>query len=149
MELSPSWEAVICAAIQELSSILWNPKVHYRVDKSPPPVPISSQINPIQTIPSYLSKIHFNIIHPYIFVFLVVSFLLAFPPISSMYIHLRFHSCYIPCQSHPPWLDHSNYTWRRVQFMKHLIMQFSPTSRHFISLRSKYSPQHPLLKHPQ
>jgi hypothetical protein len=28
-------------------------------------------------------------------------------------------------------------------------LQFSPTSRHFISLRSKYSPQHPVLKHPQ
>jgi hypothetical protein len=25
-------------------------------------------------------------------------------------------------------------------------MQFSPISRHFIPLRSKYSPQHPVLK---
>jgi hypothetical protein len=33
--------------------------------------------------------------------------------------------------------------------MKLLIMQFSQTSCHFISLRSKYSPQHPVLKHPQ
>jgi hypothetical protein len=24
----------------------------------------------------------------------------------------------MPCPSHPPWLDHSNYTWRRVQVMK-------------------------------
>jgi hypothetical protein len=31
---------------------------------SPPPVPILSQIDPIPTIPSYLSKIHFNIVHP-------------------------------------------------------------------------------------
>jgi hypothetical protein len=30
----------------------------------PPPAPILSQINLIHTIPSYLSKIHFNIIHP-------------------------------------------------------------------------------------
>jgi hypothetical protein len=28
-------------------------------------------------------------------------------------------------------------------------MQFSPTSCYFISLRSKYSPQYPVLKHPQ
>jgi hypothetical protein len=33
--------------------------------------------------------------------------------------------------------------------MKLLIMQFYSPSHHFISLRSKYSPQHPVLKHPQ
>jgi hypothetical protein len=33
--------------------------------------------------------------------------------------------------------------------MKLLIMQFSPTSCHFIPLRSKYSPEHSVLKHPQ
>jgi hypothetical protein len=32
--------------------------------------------------------------------------------------------------------------------MKLLFMQFSPFSRHFISLRSKYSPLHPVLKQP-
>jgi hypothetical protein len=33
--------------------------------------------------------------------------------------------------------------------MKLLIMQFPPISCQFISLQSKYSPQHPVLKHPQ
>jgi hypothetical protein len=37
----------------------------------------------------------------------------------------------MPCPSHPPSLDYSNYTWRRIQVMKLLIMQSSPTSRHF------------------
>jgi hypothetical protein len=32
--------------------------------------------------------------------------------------------------------------------MKLLIMQFSPTSCHLIPVRSKYSPQHPVLKTP-
>jgi hypothetical protein len=64
MELSSSWESVNCAATQELPSILWNPKVHYRVHKSPPLFPILSQIDPIHIILSYLCKIHFNIVHP-------------------------------------------------------------------------------------
>jgi hypothetical protein len=54
----------------------------------------------------------------------------------------------MPCPSHPPWFDHSNYAWRRVRVMKPLIMQFSLTSRHFIPPRTKYYPQHPVLKHP-
>jgi hypothetical protein len=33
--------------------------------------------------------------------------------------------------------------------MKLLIMQSSPASRHFLPLRFKYSPQHPVLRHPQ
>jgi hypothetical protein len=60
-ELSPSRYAASCALIQEMPSILLNPKVHYSVYKSPLRVAILSQIKPIHTIPSYLFKIHLNI----------------------------------------------------------------------------------------
>jgi hypothetical protein len=60
MELSPSWEALSHAAFQELPNILLKPKDH----ESPPMAPILSQMKPVHTIPSYLSTVHFNIIHP-------------------------------------------------------------------------------------
>jgi hypothetical protein len=86
------------------------------------PCPKPDQSNPYHPI---LSKIHFNIIHT---------------PTS-----------FFPL---PIWLLHQHavlyvYTWRRVNITKLFIMLFSSTSCHFIFFRSKYSPQHPCLKHPQ
>jgi hypothetical protein len=73
-----------------------------------PSVPILSQVNPIHTIQSYLSKIQFNIVHP------PTSWSSQWSP--SFWLSHQYPLCIPPlhrsCPSHP------NYIWWRVQVMK-------------------------------
>ena len=64
MQQIPSWTANRFSASQEIPRILWNLKVHCRIYKCLPPVPIIlSQINPVHA-PSQFLKSRLSIIFP-------------------------------------------------------------------------------------
>ena len=94
MEQSPSWEANRFSASQEIPRILWNPKVHYRSLKCPPPVPILSQLDPFRTTTSHFLKIHLIKSH--------VPFSL-----------LRLHQSISPGPRLIPWLNRNMTTFLR------------------------------------
>jgi hypothetical protein len=63
MEQGLFWKANSSSADQEFPHILWNRQVYYRAQNNTPPVPILSQINPVQT-PFHFLMTHFNIFLP-------------------------------------------------------------------------------------
>ena len=87
MEKSPSWEANRFAASQAIPHILWNPKVHYGIHNSPPPVPILSQLDPGHTPTSHFLKIPLNII-PHLRLGLPSGLSPSSFPIKTLYTHL-------------------------------------------------------------
>ena len=107
MEQSPR-EAKRFAASQKIPHVLWNPKVHYRIHKCPPPVPILSQLDPVHTPASHFLKIHPNIIIPSSPGSPKWSFSLSFPHQNPVYASPLPHTRYMPCPSHSSRFYHPN-----------------------------------------
>ena len=117
MQQIPSWEANRFSASQQISHIWWNPKVHYRIHKCPPPVPVLSQIHPVHAPTSHFLEIHLNITPIYAWVFQLVSFPQVSPPKSCIYL-----SAFPNVLRAPPISLFSNiYTWYFKQIKIYLL----------------------------
>jgi len=108
IQQSPFWEANRFSASQEIPRILWNPKVHYRIHKCPPPVPILSQLDPAHTRQSHFLNIYFKIIHPSTPGSPKWDLSLRFPHQNPVYASLLSHTCYMPRPAHSSLFYHPN-----------------------------------------
>ena len=99
-EHSPSCEANQFSASPKIPSILWSLKVHYCSHKCVPPVPILSQLDPVNTPTSHFMNIHLNIILPSMLRSPKWSLSLRFPHQNPIFASPLPHMCYNPHPSH-------------------------------------------------
>jgi hypothetical protein len=96
---SPSWEPNRFSASQ-IPCILWKPKVHYRIHKWPPLVPIPSERDSVHTHTSYFLKILLNIILPSMPGSPKLSLSFRLPNQNLAYASPLPHTCYMPHPFH-------------------------------------------------
>ena len=116
------WEANRPSDSQEIPRILWNPQVHHRIHKCPPPVPILNQLDLVHIPISHFMKIHLNIILPSTPA-IPSGLLLSSPPPQHLYTpHPLPYTRYMPRQSNSSRFYHPKNIGWGVQIFKLLIM---------------------------
>ena len=121
----------------------------YRNHKIPPNVLILRQINPVH-VPIHFLKVNFNIILPSTLLSSKWSLSLRFSHQHSVCISPLPHMCHTPRQSHSSRFEHPNNICEEYRSLSSSIYSlFHPTVSYTGPLKSKYLPQHPILKHPQ
>ena len=113
------------------------------------PFPGPVQSNPIHIPTSHLLEIHPNIIHPSTPRSPQWSLSLRFTHQGPISPPLLTHTRHMLSPSYSSrFYDPHNIGWA-VQIIQLLVMQSPPFPRYLVPPRSKYSPQHHILKHPQ
>jgi len=149
MVQSSFWAVNWFAASQEIPRISLNLNVHYHTHNRPPTFSILDQSNTVHKPTSHLLELYHNIIHSSTLRSPQCSFHSGFPtktlytPLSSP-IRATWHA-------HLILLD---FITRTILVEKYIsfsssLMQSPPVPRYLVPPRSKYSPQHLVLKHPQ
>ena len=107
--------------VKEFPALYGNPKVHYRIRKCPPPVPLLSQRDPVHNPTSYFLKIHLNIILPSRPESPKWSLSLRFPYQNPVYASPLPNTLYIPRSSHSSRFYQPKNTGWAVQIIQLLI----------------------------